>query len=193
VVFSLGLMLVIVGGAALLTDNNLMVMAWASGKMSTGQVIRNWMIVYAGNVTGTLATAAGLYLSQQWTFAAYEVGVTAVKIAGAKVSDGFLSASVLGVFGHAWVCLAGWLCFSTRTTTDTMLAIIPPMTAFVAAGFEPSIAHRYFIPLALFLRGHAHVLERVSQPLERLAQLTWARFFLNHLLPVTLSHLVGGW
>ena len=125
VVFSLGLMLVIVGGAALLTDNNLMVMAWASGKMSTGQVIRNWMIVYAGNVTGTLATAAGLYLSQQWTFAAYEVGVTAVKIAVAKVSDGFLSAFVLGVFGHAWVCLAGWLCFSTRTTTDTMLAIIP--------------------------------------------------------------------
>jgi formate/nitrite transporter len=117
VVFSLGLMLVIVGGAELFTGNTLMVMAWASGKVSTGQVIRNWMIVYAGNFTGALATAVGIYLSQQWTFDAYQVGATAVTIAVAKVSYGFLPAFVLGVFGNALVCLAVWLCFSARPRT----------------------------------------------------------------------------
>ena len=150
--FSLGLMLVIVGGAALLTDNNLMVMAWASGKMSTGQVIRNWMIVYAGNVTGTLATAAGLYLSQQWTFAAYEVGVTAVKIAVAKVSDGFLGICPRRL--RPCLGVPRRLVVFQHTHDDRHDAgDHPPMTAFVTAGFEPSIAHRYFIPLALFLRG----------------------------------------
>jgi formate transporter len=191
-VFSLGLMLVIVGGAELFTGNTLMVMAWASGKVSTGQVIRNWLIVYAGNFTGALATAAGIYLSQQWTFDVYQVGATAVKIAVAKVSYGFLPAFVLGVFGNALVCLTVWLCVSARTTTDKILAIIPPITAFVAAGFEHSIANMYFIPIALSLRGEAHVLERVGPPVERLAQLTWAGFFLDNLLPVTLGNLVGG-
>ena len=190
--FSLGLMLVIVGGAELFTGNNLMVMAWASGKVSTGQVIRNWMIIYAGNFTGALATAVGIYLSQQWTFNAYQVGATAVRIAVAKVSYGFLPAFVLGVFGNALVCLAVWLCFSARTTTDKILAIIPPITAFDAAGFEHSIANMYFILIALLLRGDAHVLERVGQPVERLAQLTWAGFFLDNLLPVTLGNMVGG-
>ena len=150
------------------------------------------MIVYAGNFTGALATAVGIYLSQQWTFDAYQVGATAVKIAVAKVGYGFLPAFVLGVFGNALVCLAVWLCFSARTTTDKILAIIPPITAFVAASFEHSIANMYFIPIALFLRGEAHVLEWVGPAVERLAQLTWAGFFLDNLFPVTLGKMAGG-
>jgi formate transporter len=191
-VFSLGLILVIVGGAELFTGNSLMVMAWASGRVSTGRLLRNWMIVYAGNFTGALATAVGIYLSQQWTFDTYQVGATTMKIAVAKVSYGFLPAFVLGVFGNALVCLAVWLCVSARTTTDKMLAIIPPITAFVAAGFEHSIAHMYFIPIALFLRGDAHVLERVGPPVKHLAQLTWAGFVFHNLIPVSLGNLVGG-
>ena len=156
------------------------------------RLLRNWLIVYAGNFTGALATAAGIYLSQQWTFDAYQVGATAVKIAVAKVSYGFLAAFVLGVFGNALVCLAVWLCFSARTTTDKILAIMPPITAFVAAGFEHSIANMYFIPIALFVRGDAHVLDRVGQPVEQFAHLTWVGFFLYNLLPVTLGNMVGG-
>jgi formate transporter len=191
-VFSLGLILVIVGGAELFTGNSLMVMAWASGRVSTGRLLRNWLIVYAGNFTGALATAVGIYLSQQWTFDGYQVGATAVKIAVAKVSYGVLPAFVLSVFGNALVCLAVWLCVSARTTTDKILAIIPPITAFVAAGFEHSIANMYFIPMALFLRGEAHVLNQVGPPLEQLARLTWAGFVLHNLIPVTLGNLVGG-
>jgi len=191
-VFSLGLILVLVGGAELFTGNSLMVMAWASGRVSAGQVWRNWLIVYAGNFAGAFATAVGIYLSRQWAFDGYQVGATAVTIATAKVSHGVLPAFALGVFGNALVCLAVWLCVSARTTTDKILAIVPPITAFVAAGFEHSVANMYVIPIALFVRSDAHVLAQVGLPPEPLARLTWAGFVLRNLIPVTLGNLVGG-
>jgi formate transporter len=192
VVFSLGLILVIVGGAELFTGNNLIVLAWASGTVSTGRLLRNWGIVYAGNFIGALATAVGVYLSRQWTFNGYQVGATAVNIAIAKVNHGFLPAFALGVFCNALVCLAVWLCFSARTTTDKIVAIIPPITAFVASGFEHSIANMYFIPIGLFVRDDVHIIERVGQPAEQFANLTWAGFFIRNLFPVTLGNMVGG-
>jgi formate transporter len=190
--FSLGLILVIVGGAELFTGNNLIIMAWASGKLPTSRLLRNWGIVYLGNFVGGLGTAVGVYLSRQWTFDAYHVGATALNIANAKVNYDFLSAFALGVFCNALVCLAVWLCFSARTTTDKIVAIVPPITAFVAAGFEHSIANMYFIPLGLLLRDHPHVVEVAGQRLEQLANLTWRAFFVQNLIPVTLGNLVGG-
>ena len=157
-VFSLGLILVLVGGAELFTGNLLMVMAWASGKVSTWRLLRNWGLVYAGNFIGALATAAGVYVSRQWAFGGYQVGATALTIAHAKVQYDFLAAFMLGVFCNALVCLAVWVSFSARTTTDRILAIIPPITAFVAVGFEHSIANMYFIPLGLWLRDDSRVL-----------------------------------
>ncbi len=191
-VFSLGLILVLVGGAELFTGNILMVMAWASGKVSTLRLLRNWAVVYAGNFIGALATAGGVYLSQQWTFAGYRVGATAVTIAHAKVQYDFVAAFMLGGFCNALVCLAVWLSFSARTTTDKILAIIPPIAAFVAVGFEHSIANMYFIPLGLWLRADARVLEMAGRSPEQVADLTWMRFFGANLLPVTLGNLVGG-
>jgi formate transporter len=192
VVFSLGLILVIVGGAELFTGNNLIIIAWASGKLSTSRLLRNWAIVYVGNFAGALSTAVGVYISRQWTFDAYHVGATALTIANAKVNYDFLSAFALGVFCNALVCLAVWLCFSARTTTDKILAIVPPITAFVAAGFEHSIANMYFIPMGLLLRDHQHVLEVAGRSVEQLANLTWSGFVVHNLFPVTLGNLFGG-
>jgi formate transporter len=149
--FSLGLILVIVGGAELFTGNNLIIMAWASGMLSTSRLLRNWVIVYLGNFVGGLGTAVGVYVSRQWTFDAYHVRATALAIADAKVHYDFLSAFALGAFCNALVCLAVWLCFSARTATDKILAIVPPITVFVAAGFEHSVANMYFIPMGLLL------------------------------------------
>jgi formate/nitrite transporter len=191
-VFSLGLILVLVGGAELFTGNILMVMAWASGKVSTPRLLRNWALVYAGNFMGALATAVGVYVSRQWAFAGYRVGATALMIAHTKVQYDFLAAFMLGVFCNALVCLAVWLSFSARTTTDKILAIVPPITAFVAVGFEHSIANMYFIPLGLWLRADARVLEMAGRAPEQFADLTWAGFFGSNLLPVTLGNLVGG-
>jgi formate transporter len=191
-VFSLGLILVIVGGAELFTGNNLIVMAWASGHVPTSRLLKNWAIVYLGNFVGGLGTAVGVYLSRQWTFDAYQVGATALTIANAKVHYDFLSAFALGAFCNALVCLAVWLCFSAHTTTDKIVAIVPPITAFVAAGFEHSVANMYFIPMDLLSRSHSQVVEVAGRSLELSTDLTWRGFFVNNLLPVTLGNLVGG-
>jgi formate/nitrite transporter len=145
--FSLGLILVVVAGAELFTGNNLIVMAWASRRVSTLRLLRNWGIVYLGNFTGAIATAALLYAGQQYELGGGVVGVQAVTIAATKTSYGWWQALVLGMFCNALVCLAVWLCYSARSTADKVLAIIPPIAAFVAAGFEHSVANMYFIPV----------------------------------------------
>jgi formate/nitrite transporter len=152
-VFSLGLILVVVGGAELFTGNNLIVMAWASGKVSTGQILRNWAIVYAGNLAGSLLTAIVMFLTKQYMFGAGAVGLNALTIAKAKTDLEPVQAVALGILCNALVCLAVWLCFSARSTTDKILAILFPITAFVAAGFEHSIANMYYIPIGPYARS----------------------------------------
>jgi formate transporter FocA len=194
-VFCLGLILVVVAGAELFTGNNLIVMAWASGKVSTGRFLRNWVIVYLGNFVGSLLTAVGIFLSGQYSFGGGTIGLNALNIANAKVNLGFGQAMVLGIFCNALVCLAVWLCMSARTTTDKILAILFPITAFVAAGFEHSIANMYFIPIALFIKAGANSpfwgrgLDFVTADY---ANLTWSNFFLANLLPVTIGNVIGG-
>ena len=153
--FSLGLILVIIGGAELFTGNALIVMAWASGKVSSRLVLRNWSIVYVGNLVGALATAAVMFVSGQYSFGEGSVGLAALTIGNAKAGLEFVPAIALGMMCNALVCLAVWLTFSARTTTDRILAIVPPIAAFVAAGFEHSVANMYFIPEAIAIRSSA--------------------------------------
>ena len=187
-VFCLGLILVVVAGAELFTGNNLIVMAWASGKVSTGRLLRNWGIVYVGNFLGSLLTAVGMFLSGQYKAAGGALGINALNIAQAKVSLGFAEALILGVFCNVLVCLAVWLCMSARSTTDKILAIVFPITAFVAAGFEHSVANMYFIPLGLFIKQWGGLEVAAAD----YANLTWANFILANLLPVTIGNIIGG-
>ena len=188
--FCLGLILVIVGGAELFTGNNLIVMAWASGKVSTAALLRNWGVVYLGNFGGALGTALLVLASQQYTFGGGSVGVSALSIANTKVHFGFVQAIALGALCNALVCLAIWLTFSARSTGDKILAVIFPITAFVTAGFEHSIANMYFIPLALLIKTFDPAFAAKSGL--DLAALTWRSFLLNNLLPVTLGNIGGG-
>jgi len=193
-VFSLGLILVVIGGAELFTGNNLIVMAWASHKVSTRLLFKNWLIVYAGNFIGALATAGLMYFSGQYAFGKGAVGAAALATADAKMSLGFVQAIALGILCNALVCLAVWLTFSARTTTDRILAIVPPITAFVAAGFEHSIANMYFIPIALFIKAGApeSFWVNIGKTAADFPNLTWSRFLWNNLPPVTLGNIVGG-
>ncbi|GIL14983.1 MAG: formate transporter FocA [Chloroflexota bacterium] len=192
IVFALGLILVIAGGAELFTGNNLIVMAWASRKVRTRMLFRNWTLVYFGNFIGAFATAFGIYIARQWTFDNYQVGATMLNIANHKVGLDFIPALTLGIFCNALVCLAVWLCFSARTTTDKILSIVPPIAAFVAAGFEHSIANMYFIPLGILLRDDPTVLQAAGKSAAQLTQLTWQGFVFNNLIPVTLGNIIGG-
>jgi len=192
VAFSLGLVLVVIGGAELFTGNNLIVMAWASRRISALELLRNWTIVYVGNFAGALATAAIVYTSGQWKFDNYEVGANAIRIADHKVGLGVAEAVALGVLCNALVCLAVWLTYSARSNIDKAIAVVFPITAFVASGFEHSIANMYFIPLALFIKHEKGVTGLASMANADQAHLTWGGFFLRNLLPVTAGNIIGG-
>jgi formate transporter FocA len=193
-VFSLGLILVLVGGAELFTGNTMLIMAWANSRVKSALVLKNWLVVYIGNLVGAVATVLLVFISQQFTFGAGAVGAAALATAAAKTNLGFIQAIALGILCNSLVCLAVWLTFSARTTTDRILAIIPPISAFVAAGFEHSIANMYFIPMGLLIKfqAPASFWETIGKAPADYAQLTWDNFLLGNLLPVTIGNIIGG-
>ncbi len=190
-VFCLGLILVVVAGAELFTGNNLIMMAWVSGKLPLGKVMRNWVVVYVGNLIGSVATATLMYFTRQWTFSSFQVGATALNIANGKVNLSFVEGLTRGIMCNALVCIAVWLCLSGRSVVDKILAIIFPITAFVASGFEHSIANMYFIPMGLLLKGEPEVLAAAGKTAADLANLTLTGF-LGNLLSVTIGNIFGG-
>ncbi|MEW6690785.1 MAG: formate/nitrite transporter family protein [Pseudomonadota bacterium] len=174
-VFSLGLVLVVVGGAELFTGNNLMVMAWADGKITAAEVLRNWVVVYLANAVGAVGLALTVYLANHGAMNGGAVGAAYVKIAAAKTALPFAEAFFKGVLCNVLVCLAVWLAMAGHTVVDKIVAIVLPISAFVAAGFEHSVANMYFIPLGMLLAGEAN----------------WAGLAAN-LVPVTLGNILGG-
>jgi formate/nitrite transporter len=154
-VFSLGLILVIVGGAELFTGDALMVVAWAGRKIKLRALLRAWLLVYIGNIAGAIGTAVLVFLAGQHGFDNGAVGRTALRIAAAKASLPTVELFFLAVLCNVLVCLAVWMSFGARNAADKVLVIVPPITAFVAAGFEHSIANLYFLPLGLFIKAWA--------------------------------------
>ena len=194
VAFSLGLILVIVGGAELFTGNNIIVMAWANKRIKTTQVLRNWSIVFFGNFVGAVSIALLMFYSEQYSSGSGSIGAKALGIAEVKCSLGFTQAIVLGILCNTLVCLAVWLCYSAKTTSGKIMAIIFPITAFVAAGFEHSIANMYFIPKAILIKNLAtdDFWTAIHASPEMYENLTWSNFFINNLLPVTIGNIIGG-
>ena len=188
-IFTVGLILVIVAGAELFTGNNLMLIAVLNKKITLVKMLRNWGVVYIGNLIGSVIVALIMVMSKQYTFAGGAIGKTALTIANTKSGLEFWSALGLGIMCNILVCLAVWMTFSARTTAGKILAIIPPISAFVAAGFEHSVANMYFIPVGLFIKAFNP--EFAAQAGE-FANLSWANFFVKNLLPVTIGNIIGG-
>jgi formate transporter len=193
-VFSLGLILVIVGGAELFTGNNLIVMAWANRKVSSRLLLKNWGIVYVGNFVGALATMGLMFFTRQYTFNGGAIGSAALTVANTKSGLDFVQAIALGIMCNALVCMAVWLTYSARSTTDKIMAIIPPIAAFVAAGFEHSIANMYFIPMGLAIKygDPAFYAQAVTRAGKDFASLDVTNMFVNNLIPVTIGNIIGG-
>jgi formate/nitrite transporter len=191
ITFCLGLILVVVAGAELFTGNALMVASRASGKIKLSQLFQNWGIVYFTNLVGALLLVLVVFYSQFWALNAYKVGANALLIANAKVNLAFWPAFARGILCNTLVCLAVWLCFGARTTIDKIFAILFPITAFVACGFEHSIANMYFIPMGIAVAGQAKVLEVAGVTASQVANLNITGF-VGNLIPVTLGNIVGG-
>jgi formate/nitrite transporter len=192
-VFSAGLVMVIIAGAELFTGNNIIVMAWASGKVKTRALLLNWFLSFTGNFIGAIATAVLVFYSTQYTFGDGAVGLSALNIASAKTSLNFIPALILGILCNALVCLAVWMLFSARTNIDRIVTAIPPVAIFAAAGFEHSIANIYFIPMGLFIKDGApgSFWNSIRKTAADFPELTWSNFLAN-LLPVTLGNIIGG-
>jgi formate/nitrite transporter len=182
IAFSLGLILVLVGGAELFTGNVLIVLDWAAGRVGTGALLRNWGIVYVGNFVGALGMAGLAWWAGIHHIGGDGVARTALGIAGAKEALPFWTAFVRGILCNVLVCMAVWLCFAARDVASKVLAIVFPIAAFVALGFEHSIANMFFLPYATLLSlDPALAAKGVS-----LAGLV------RNLVPVTLGNIVGG-
>lgn len=177
--FSLGLILVVVGGAELFTGNNLIAMAWAVGCVQTSQVVRNWLWVYLGNLLGAFGTAVLVWLAGVATLGDGAVGETMVQIARSKVALDPVSALARGILCNVLVCLAIWLCMGARSVADKILAILFPISAFVACGFEHSVANMYFLPIGTALAAGSAAPLSISGAL-------------SNLVLVTIGNILGG-
>lgn len=193
VVFCLGLILVVAGGAELFTGNTLMVMAWAAGKVKLSEMLRAWTIIYVGNFIGALGTALLVHLSGQPMHGKGAVAAVALRLAVDKATLPFADAFFLGILCNVLVCLAVWLSLGARATSDKILAVLFPVSAFVVAGFEHSVANMYIIPLGLLLKSWAppSLLADIGMSAADLAGLTWWAFLVS-LVPVTLGNIIGG-
>jgi formate/nitrite transporter len=176
-VFSLGLILVIVSGAELFTGNAMVIMAVASKRVTVPALLRNWGLVYVGNTVGAVATATLVRWSGRLGSGDGSLAARAVSIAQAKTHLGWGEAVVSGVLANALVCLAVWMSLSARTVGDKVVAIVGPIAAFVAIGFEHSIANLFFIPLGMMVDGDAA---------------TWGALVWRNIAPVTLGNVIGG-
>jgi formate/nitrite transporter len=184
--FSLGLALVIVGGAELFTGNNLIVMAWASGKVSTREMLRNWVIVYFGNFVGSLGLVFLVFFSHHLDMNGGRIGLSILNTSIAKIQPDVVTLFFKGVLCNVLVCLAVWLAYAGRTVTDKILALILPVSAFIAAGFEHCVANMYFLPLAWLLVQTGNI------PANFDASLITTAGIIHNLIPVTLGNIVGG-
>ena len=189
--FSLGLILVVVAGAELFTGNNLVVMSWVSRRITLKHLLRNWGIVYIGNLLGALVIVFLLYFGKWWAQDDNNLGVAALVTADSKVNLSFEAAFARGILANALVCLAIWMGTAGRTIIDKAVGIVFPITAFVAAGFEHSIANMYFLPIGLLLSEETEVLQAAGLGADQLSRLTlpWA---INNIAAVTLGNIVGG-
>jgi len=192
-VFSVGLVMVVVAGAELFTGNNLIVMAWASGKVTTTSLLLNWLLTFVGNCAGAMATAGLMLCTTQYTFGSGAVGLAALTTANSKAALAFVPALALGIMCNALVCLAAWMCYSARTAVDRVALIILPVAAFAAAGFEHSIANAYFIPMGLLIKATApdSFWLSIGKTAADFPALSWSGF-IGHLVPVAIGNIIGG-
>jgi formate/nitrite transporter len=188
--FSLGLILVIIAGADLFTGDTLVVMGCLTKKVKVSKMLKGWLFVFLGNLAGSLAILLLVHMSGHWLGNGAVIGAKAVAIANAKVSHTFTQAFTSGMLCNVLVCLAIWLCYSSRSVTDKILSIIFPITAFVAMGFEHCIANMYLIPAGLVIKTNPTILAHLEGI--DLSNLTMNGFLVNNLLPVTIGNMVGG-
>ncbi|NVO13573.1 MAG: formate/nitrite transporter family protein [Rhodoplanes sp.] len=186
VLFSLGLALVMIGGAELFTGNCLIVMAWMNRQIRTAEVLRNWATVWLGNLVGALGLVGLVFMAHHTDLGNGQVGVAVLKLAVGKIAPDATTILFKGILCNVLVCLGVWLAYAGRSVTDKMVGMVLPVACFVAAGFEHCVANMYFLPLAWLLTATGPVPEGIDVSAITLAGIV------HNLVPATLGNIVGG-
>jgi formate/nitrite transporter len=195
IVFCLGLILVVVGGAELFTGNCMIFIGYMEKRITTKRILNHWNISLIGNLVGSLIVVGFMYKTHQFEFYDYMVGAKALLIANKKVNLTFPAAFSKAVLCNAMVCMAVWVCFSARNVADKIMTLVFPIAGFVASGFEHLVANMYFIPMGLFLKGNPEVVaaaEKMAGKTLDLSNLTWKGFIVINQFPVLLGNVFGG-
>jgi len=188
-VFPVGLILVVLGGAELFTGNSLMVLSCLTGKAKLTGLLRNWVVVYIGNLIGAITLAGLIFGGGLYGINGGSLGLREVAIANAKVNIPFVEAFFRGILCNWLVCLAIWIATSSTDTIGKIFACFFPIMAFVTSSFEHSVANMFFIPIGIMVKGVPAIASNTTLDL---ANLTWEGFVLRNLVPVTLGNIVGG-
>ncbi|MCD6239202.1 MAG: formate/nitrite transporter family protein [Thermotogae bacterium] len=191
-VFSVGLMLVVIAGAELFTGDCLLAIPAMRCKVSWGALLRTWGIVYLGNFVGSIILVLFMYYSGLWKVDKNLVGAAALNIANGKVHLSFVEALMRGIGCNWLVCLAVWMAASAKNIVGKIFAIYFPIMAFVASGFEHSVANMFFIPYGIFLKGVPAVIDATGKGVAAFNGLTWGSLLVNNLIPVTIGNIIGG-
>jgi len=192
-VFSLGLILVIVGGAELFTGDSLMVVAYASRRITLPALLRAWSLVFIGNIGGAVGTAVLVFLAEHHLFGGGAVGKTALTVASAKAALPTVQLFFSALLCNVLVCLAVWMSFGARSATDKVMVIVPPVAAFVAAGFEHSIANLYLLSYGLAIKAWAgpEFWIAIGQTAASYPQLSVSGT-VHNIVIATIGNLIGG-
>lgn len=191
-IFGTGLMLVIIAGGELFTGNTLIVLSLLEKKVKISHMLKNWGIVYIGNLIGSIFIAYMIVESGLLNSGDHMLGAITIKIAAYKIGLPFMSAFFLGIMCNWLVCLAVWIAYSAKDITGKILGIFFPIWLFITSGFEHSVANMYYIPAGIMAKANENWAIASNLPIENLSQLNWLTFFTHNLVPVTLGNIVGG-
>jgi len=191
-VFSVGLILVVIAGAELFTGNNLVIISALDKRITWGKVLNHWIIVFVANFIGSILIVYLIFYSGLWKSADHQVGAFSLKIANAKVNLSFVEALIRGILCNWLVCLAVWMAIASRYVVGKVFAIVFPVTAFVASGFEHSVANIFFIFKGILLKSQPEVVSASGLSMESLSNLNWSGFIFKNLVPVTIGNIIGG-
>lgn len=194
-IFGTGLMLVVLAGGELFTGNTMMIAGVATKKITVSGMLRNWVIVYLGNLAGSLLIAYMMSQSGLFGSSAGVLGGMTIKIAAYKVGLTFPQAFFLGIMCNWLVCLAVWMSYGAKDITGKVLAIFFPIWLFITSGFEHCIANMYYIPAGILAKANPQFVQAASTlgvTQDKLDLLNWTSFLLGNLVPVTIGNIVGG-
>ena len=194
-IFPAGLILVLMAGAELFTGNNLMILALCERKITLAQLLRSWVVVYAGNLVGSVLIAILISWSGQLNYTGGLLGAVTIKAAAGKVALPFFPAVVLGVLCNWLVCLAVWTSFGAKDGISKAVCVFFPIWTFVASGFEHSVANMYYIAAGIFAKCNpSYVAKAIEAGASQsvIDALNWSSMFTGNLIPVTLGNIIGG-